>query len=68
MIQAGLERDAIFASKEYHLPAIQIIFSCHGDNSFPLMEIISVIRGDEPSDPWKKMEAVPIGIASFTTK
>ena len=68
MILAGLERDAVFASKEYHLPAMQIIFSCHGDNSFPLMEIISVTRGDEPSDPWKKMEAVPIGIASFTTK
>ena len=50
---AGSGRNAIFASKEYHLTAIRIVFSHHGDYSFPLMEIISVTRGDHPSDPWR---------------
>jgi len=50
---AGRERDAVFAPKEYHPTAIRIVFSPHGDYSFPLMEIISVTRGDHPSDPWR---------------
>ena len=47
------ERNAFFALKGYLLPAIRIVSSLHGDNSFPLMEIISVTRGDDLNGAWK---------------
>ena len=58
------ERNAFFVLKGYLLPAVRIVSSQHGDNSFPLMEIISVTRGDDLNDLWE-LSPFTKGMLSF---